>query len=732
MKRSALLVPVLLPALAFAGGTVEPARAPASPPTDPPRAAAFELPAVSRPYAGAAVAVRRANFRGALQALELESERDDVAGRHARLVAGLYAHSLELPREAAALLGEEPETPGPLEDWRLWVLADSRAASGDAGGALTALDRLLGDWPQSPLGPRALIRAVELARAVGNPTRAAALVELGRRRGLAGADGERLERLAWQIGMDGGDDRVLVAAGVQLLTEYPRAADELRVGERLAVHRLPTAALLRRAAALARTGSPGDATLVLEVVPERERGLDWHLLMAEVLTARGRGADATRLLASLAPAEPAQAARVEWARAQAAFDQAQARRGDRKTAAQRQEQRRKGMAHLAEAARLGERELAVKALRQLFGEQAEVERIDSALATLRELRRLEPQDSTGSKFLWERGWRDYRARNYTGAIGWWTELAALEPRDRYPRGARYWSARAFEALGQTARARELYAELAAADTTDFYRRHALARLGATPAVPALASAAPPPEPWPDDPRLRRARYLTDVGLDGLAQVELDLVGEAGEPRARSALRGLLLARQGKPRESMDHLRTAFPALGTPLQAAVPAAALELYYPLHFREAVEQWAQARDLPVPLVLGVVRQESAFDTRATSWAGARGLMQLMPRTAEELAGKLGLPYSTERLYDPDYSVRLGTAYLSQVMRMFDGEVELALAGYNAGPYRIKRLWGEAKRRELDSFIEDLQIEEPKIYVRRILLLSDSYSRLYPELAD
>jgi soluble lytic murein transglycosylase len=195
--------------------------------------------------------------------------------------------------------------------------------------------------------------------------------------------------------------------------------------------------------------------------------------------------------------------------------------------------------------------------------------------------------------------------------------------------------------------------------------------------------------------------------------------------------GLLLARQGRPRDSMEHLRNAFPALGTPLQAAVPTTALELYYPLHYREAVERWAAARSLPVPLVLGVVRQESAFDTQATSWAGARGLMQLMPRTAEELAGKLGVPYSTERLYDPDYSIRLGTAYLSQVLQMFDGEVELALAGYNSGPYRIRRLWAEAKRRELDSFIEDLQIEEPKIYVKRILLLSDSYSRLYPELS-
>ena len=164
---------------------------------------------------------------------------------------------------------------------------------------------------------------------------------------------------------------------------------------------------------------------------------------------------------------------------------------------------------------------------------------------------------------------------------------------------------------------------------------------------------------------------------------------------------------------------------------MPAAALELYYPLHYRDAVERWAAARDLPVPLVLGLIRQESAFDLTATSSAGARGLMQLMPGTARDEAKKLGVGFATDKLYDPDYSLQLGTSYFAHVLALFDGNVELALAGYNSGPYRLKRQWKEARHREVDAFIEDLQLEEPKTYVRRILLLSDSYSRLYPELA-
>ena len=729
LGRRPVLIAVAAPALLLAGSLAEPPSTPQGLPVDPPPEVAATLPEVDAPYQAAAVAVRRRDFAGALRNLERLSELDGPAGRHARLVAGLYAHSLERPAQAALLLGEEPETPGPLEDWRLWVLADSSAATGDAAAALAALERLLADWPASALASRAAVRAVELAREAGRPDRAFALIELARRRSLGPELKGRLEREAWALGLALGRRDVLATTAERLLTELPLLANELGVGERFPVYLLAPPQMLRRAEALLAAGLPVDAGAALAVVPAADRSLDWHLAMARVLTRRGEGDEALELLAPLAPAAAADQGRLAYARAQAALEQAQARAGGKAAAAARARRREQALAHLDEAGRLAEPALATRALAQRFEEQAALERIDAAIATLRRLRSIDPESSTGIRFLWERGWREYRSRNYTGAVGYWSELISLAPRDRFTRGARYWSARAFDALGEQERARTLYAELAAADTNDFYRRHALRRIG--PRAATLASAVPPPEAWPTDPLLARARYLSDVGLDGLASVELELRGEEPDVRARDALAGLLLARAGQPRASMQHLVAAFPALGTPLQSAVPAEALELYYPLHYRDAVERWADARGLPAPLVLGVIRQESAFDVTATSHAGARGLMQLMPRTAEELAGKLGLAHSTARLYDPDYSVRLGTYYLAQVMQMFDGDVELALAGYNSGPYRLKRLWKESSRKEVDSFIEDFPLEEPKVYVKRILVLSDSYSRLYPELA-
>ena len=182
---------------------------------------------------------------------------------------------------------------------------------------------------------------------------------------------------------------------------------------------------------------------------------------------------------------------------------------------------------------------------------------------------------------------------------------------------------------------------------------------------------------------------------------------------------------------MTFLRRAFPRLGTPRQAEVPARALELYYPLDYVSIVEHYAHAEGLPSPLVMAMIRQESGFDTHARSWAGAHGLMQLMPRTARGLAHRLGIRYSLRKLSDPRVNIRLGTSYFAHLMRMFDDNVELALAGYDRGPYHIKRIWRRsAPDTGLDRFVEGLDADEARSYVKRILLFADSYHRLYPQL--
>lgn len=126
---------------------------------------------------------------------------------------------------------------------------------------------------------------------------------------------------------------------------------------------------------------------------------------------------------------------------------------------------------------------------------------------------------------------------------------------------------------------------------------------------------------------------------------------------------------------------------------------------------------------LVQAVVRQESAFDTRARSSAGALGLMQVMPATARLVARQINVRYSRDKLTgDPDYNLRIGRAYLAQLLESYDGSLPMALAAYNAGPYRIKK-WGKKygdPRESLDQAIdwmETIPIYETRNYVQRVL---------------
>jgi len=124
-----------------------------------------------------------------------------------------------------------------------------------------------------------------------------------------------------------------------------------------------------------------------------------------------------------------------------------------------------------------------------------------------------------------------------------------------------------------------------------------------------------------------------------------------------------------------------------------------------------------LPSGLLHAVMRQESEFRPDAHSPAGAIGLMQLMPRTAEHAAGELGLPYSLERLEQPEYNLRLGAFYLAKLLKSFDGRVALALAGYNAGPHAVSRWLEGGRALDLDLWVARIPFRETRNYVERVM---------------
>jgi soluble lytic murein transglycosylase len=134
-------------------------------------------------------------------------------------------------------------------------------------------------------------------------------------------------------------------------------------------------------------------------------------------------------------------------------------------------------------------------------------------------------------------------------------------------------------------------------------------------------------------------------------------------------------------------------------------------------------QAEGAPEPaLVLAITRQESGFDPLVRSGAGARGMMQLMPATAQIIARRMGVNYSADRLDDPDYNMRLGSSFLGQLVNQFSGSYVMAAAGYNAGPGRPIQ-WstycGDPRGGSTSpiDYIECIPFSETRNYVMRVL---------------
>ena len=133
---------------------------------------------------------------------------------------------------------------------------------------------------------------------------------------------------------------------------------------------------------------------------------------------------------------------------------------------------------------------------------------------------------------------------------------------------------------------------------------------------------------------------------------------------------------------------------------------------------------------LAHAVARQESEFDPRAVSSASARGLMQLLPRTARKVAKSIGLRYRRDRLFDGRYNIRLGAAYLGQLIKNYRGSYILALAAYNAGPNRVIR-WlrqnGDPRKGAVDpiDWVEGISISETRNYVQRVMENLQIYRR-------
>lgn len=156
--------------------------------------------------------------------------------------------------------------------------------------------------------------------------------------------------------------------------------------------------------------------------------------------------------------------------------------------------------------------------------------------------------------------------------------------------------------------------------------------------------------------------------------------------------------------------------------------LRLYYPFPFRENVQVQAQQYQLDPLLLVAVMRVESGFDPRAVSPKGARGLMQLMPETAEWVAQMMGMEtFEAEMLFEPEINLSMGAWYLAELRRVFNGETVLALAAYNGGRGNVSRWLSEEAWSGKIEEVDNIPFPETRTYVKKVLTNYSIYRRIW-----
>jgi soluble lytic murein transglycosylase len=356
-----------------------------------------------------------------------------------------------------------------------------------------------------------------------------------------------------------------------------------------------------------------------------------------------------------------------------------------------------------------------------------------------------PSGKYASYAHWKATWLTYRQGKKDQA------KALLEAQVReYPRStevvaALYWRARIFEDEHDYGRARAWYLKIVNRYSQYYYADLARERLKSLPAdvktvEDPLLARIPAVDPanlnWrdmeipPDDLRAQKALLLENGALYDQAVREFQAAASDG--RSSWALAAIAHVYQdgGHYDQALRALKRALPGYFGMSLENLPRPVWEGLFPRAYWDDMKRYSSSNQLDPFLVAALVRQESEFNPAAISRASAVGLMQLLPSTGRKMARELRLRgYSLSMLTLPGANLQLGTRYFHQLVDKFNGNIEYALAAYNAGTDRVEDWKTAGNFRDTQEFVESIPFTETREYVQAIMRNAQVYRRLYGE---
>jgi soluble lytic murein transglycosylase len=369
----------------------------------------------------------------------------------------------------------------------------------------------------------------------------------------------------------------------------------------------------------------------------------------------------------------------------------------------------------------------------------------------RELYAKAPSGRYADRAAMKVGWWAYKNGWYPDAIRMFERASADFPRSDYRPRWLYWAARAHDALQQPALAEARYKLIVADYLNSYYGRLAMKRLDGHQPINRVVLDQPAPigvgssgtragesvPPIPLPPSAPIVRALLALKLYDQAVDELNYARKTwGSSAVIDATTAWIYHQQGQRetgtrqfsllRGAITTMRRAYPQFLAAGGESLPRDLLKVIFPLDYWDLIRKHAAQRNLDPFLVAALVAQESTFVPDIRSSANAVGLMQLIPGTAKRYARALKMRYSPKLLTNPEANVRMGTAYLADLIKEF-GQPHLVLASYNAGEGAVRRWLNERPTAALDEFIDDIPYPETQNYVKRILGTAEDYRRLY-----
>lgn len=372
----------------------------------------------------------------------------------------------------------------------------------------------------------------------------------------------------------------------------------------------------------------------------------------------------------------------------------------------------------------------------------------------------------------DEGWRAYqnagviyfRLGNYRAAADTWREMAGKAELPAFTRPvAYYWLGRALLAQGDRAAAEQAWQSAEQAGPESFYGlRAADWRAGrereGMDGRPTGAAQAPRVEPAPgsaaektqiaawlrtwagqgtlnlppavlNDGDWQRGEALLELGFRSAALTQWERVRQRNEKNGWTlAALSLAFREHGANRLSLLAAEQAV-ALSGKLMREVPVALQRLAYPMPYDALIRAEAVKYNIDPRLLAAIIRQESRFEAGVASVAGAQGLMQVMPGTAESIAAQLGRSdFEAHHAYYPYINVAFGAYYIDQWVTHFDDSLFTGLAAYNGGPGNAQ-VWRSWVSHDDDLFAAAININETRVYVQAVWSHYEAYRRLYPQ---